>query len=87
MDVSVTRLRADLATWLDRARRGGDVVVTERGVPVARIVAVDASGLIERLERDGAVTRPARAHRPAAAKITRAASKRSVSTRVSEQRR
>nr|MBA2751865.1 type II toxin-antitoxin system prevent-host-death family antitoxin [Actinomycetota bacterium] len=52
MDVAISELRANLRGWVNRARAGDDVVVTERGVPVARLVAVDASGVIDRLERD-----------------------------------
>lgn len=42
MDVAVSELRANLKTYVDRARSGERVVVTERGVPVARLVPVDA---------------------------------------------
>jgi prevent-host-death family protein len=35
MDVSVSALRAELKQWVERARDGEDVVVTERGIPVA----------------------------------------------------
>lgn len=49
MDVAVTDLRAHLGKWIDEARNGADVVITDRGMPVARIVALDASPTIERL--------------------------------------
>ena len=38
MDVGITQLRAELAHWIDHARAGNEVVVTDRGAPVARIV-------------------------------------------------
>ena len=58
MDVSVSMLRAELKQWIDRAREGEDVVVTERGVPVARLSRIGSAGLIERLEREGLLTAP-----------------------------
>ena len=49
MDVSVSTLRAELKQWIDRAREGEEVVVTERGVPVVRLSRIGSAGLIERL--------------------------------------
>ena len=40
MDVAVTDLRAHLSEWLDRVREGDEVVITDRGVPVARLVGL-----------------------------------------------
>ncbi len=59
MNVAVTDLRADLGHWLDRARKGDEVIVTERGVPVARIVGVDSASTIEALTEAGVIARPA----------------------------
>lgn len=87
MDVAVSELRANLSTWLDRARTGDEVVVTERGVPVARLVGVEGAGLLERLERDGLISRPKAARRPAAAGRRRIAASSAVSDLVIEQRR
>ena len=58
MDVSVSALRAELKQWIDRSRAGEDVVITERGVPVARLSRIGSADLIERLERDGLLTPP-----------------------------
>jgi prevent-host-death family protein len=38
--VSVTDLKANLARYLRMVRRGSEVEILERGIPVARIVAV-----------------------------------------------
>jgi prevent-host-death family protein len=86
MDVSISDLRANLRTWVERARSGSDVVVTERGVPVARLVPVDATSVIERLERDGVLSRPTRS-RPRATGRSRVRAQGSVSELVIEQRR
>lgn len=66
MDVAVTDLRAHLGKWIDEARNGADVVITDRGMPVARIVALDASPTIERLVSEGLIRRPRRSSRPSA---------------------
>ena len=58
MDVSVSALRAELKQWIDRSRAGEDVVITERGIPVARLSRIGSADLIERLEREGLLTAP-----------------------------
>lgn len=60
MDVAISELRANLKSYVDRARGGESVVVTDRGVPVARLVPADHEELLERLAREGVVTRATR---------------------------
>ncbi len=60
--VGVARLKARLSAFLARVRSGEEIVVTDRGVPVARIVAIRSAGdddekRLERLERDGKIRR------------------------------
>jgi prevent-host-death family protein len=86
MDVAVSELRAHLGDWLDRARQGEDVVVTDRGVPVVKLVAVAGIDTIERLTREGVIT-PASTPRVSARNMPRVRSRGSVSDLVSEQRR
>ena len=80
-------LRAELADWIERVRGGEEVVVTDRGIPVARLIAVDAAPLLEQLTRQGVVGRPRRAARPTASGAARADARRPVSELVSDQRR
>lgn len=87
MDVAVSTLRAELADWVERARRGEEVVVTDRGIPVARLVGVDSAPLLERLTRQGVLGRPQRAGRPVAGGAARAHATGSVSELVAQQRR
>jgi prevent-host-death family protein len=87
VDVAISELRSNLRAWVDHARSGDDVVVTERGVPVARLVAVEASGVIERLERDGLITRPRSASRPRATGRHRVHASEPVSELVADSRR
>ena len=87
MEVAVTELRAHLSEWLSMVRDGGEVVVTERGVPVARLSAVGSSSLLERMIEEGLVARPQSAGRPKASRRSRPSSRRSVADIVSESRR
>lgn len=87
MDVAVTELRAHLSHWLEQVRNGEEVVVTERGVPVARLLGVDTASTIESLTARGVIARPVRGDRPAAAEQQRPRARGPVSELVSEQRR
>lgn len=87
MRVSVTDLRADLAAWITRAREGEDVVVTDRGAPVARLTAVEQVSLLERLTREGLLSPPAPGPGLRAGDVTRVRARADVSGLVGEQRR
>ena len=87
MDVTVTDLRAHLSAWLERARGGDDVVITDRGVPVARLTGLAATATLERLAADGVISRPVAAQRPRATGQPRPRSRRALSEIVSDQRR
>jgi prevent-host-death family protein len=57
-EVGVRDLRANLAHWLDEVRKGHEVVVTERGVPVARLLKAGEPTTFERLVAEGTITLP-----------------------------
>ncbi|MEM1332445.1 MAG: type II toxin-antitoxin system prevent-host-death family antitoxin [Actinomycetota bacterium] len=86
MDVAVSELRANLSRWIEAARDGDDVVITDRGTPVARIIAVDSASLLERLTAEGIISRPAQSSRPIAGRSSRPTPKRPIADLVSEQR-
>ena len=58
--VGVARLKAELSRYLDVAKHGHDVIITERGRPVARLTALrgadKASSRRERLAMAGVLT-------------------------------
>ncbi len=87
MDVAISALRAELSSWIERARAGEEVVVTDRGTPVARLLAVDTAPLIDQLVQQGALSKPRRAQRPVARGAVRARARAPVSALVGEQRR
>ncbi|MBO0803981.1 MAG: type II toxin-antitoxin system prevent-host-death family antitoxin [Nocardiopsaceae bacterium] len=86
MDVPVTELRAHLSDWLERAQRGEELIVTDRGVPVVRILGVSATATIQRLTAEGVIGRPASAKRPVASGRNLPRARRPLSDIVSEQR-
>jgi prevent-host-death family protein len=61
VELTLTQLRADLSDALEAAKNGDDVIITERGVPVARLKGIDSTDLLTRLEREGLITPPAEA--------------------------
>jgi prevent-host-death family protein len=87
MDVAITDLRAHLSVWLDRVRHGDEVVITERGVPVARLLGMSSTATLERLTAEGVIGRPATAERPQAIGRPRPRPRRPVADIISEQRR
>lgn len=62
MRASISILKARLSQYLAAVKAGEEVIVTERGRPVARITAVDLDGVPEgrlaKLVRDGRVRAP-----------------------------
>ena len=86
MDVAITALRAELSSWIDRVRAGEEIVVTDRGTPVARLLPVDTAPLLETLVQTGVLSKPLRADRPAARQASRVHARGPVADLVSEQR-
>jgi prevent-host-death family protein len=86
VDVSISTLRAELSSWIERARAGEEVVITERGIPVARLQAVDSAPLIDKLTQSGVLSRPS-GQRPKASDVVGAKATGSVSDLVGDQRR
>ena len=63
MDVSISQLKARLSEFLALVRAGQQVIVTDRGVPVARLAPLDGDpareARAERLVREGLARPPA----------------------------
>jgi prevent-host-death family protein len=87
MDVPVTELRAHLSEWMEQVRGGGELVITDRGVPVARLLGLTTASTLQRLAAEGVIGRPAAAQRPVASGRSRPRPRRPVADIVSEQRR
>ncbi len=87
MDVAISTLRAELSSWIERAQAGEEVIVTDRGTPVARLLAVDTAPLLDQLIQRGVLSRPRSAERPVARGASREHASGPVADLVSEQRR
>ncbi len=65
VNVGVKELRENLRSYLERVKDGDEVIVTERGKPVARLVARESDeALHDRLVRQGTITRAQRPKQP-----------------------
>lgn len=85
VDVGVRELRGRLSDYLAQVRQGHEVVITERGTAVARIVPIMGGRALDRAMAEGLVSpAPQRARtRPA----RRTHSRGPVSDLVADQRR
>jgi prevent-host-death family protein len=86
VDVAVTELRARLSVWLDLVRHGEEVVITDRGLPVARLLGMESTPTLARLTDEGVIARPVSAQRPKAAGRQRPRPRVPIADIVSEQR-
>jgi prevent-host-death family protein len=85
VEVGIRELRTHLGDYLEHVRGGGEVVVTDRGAAVARIVSIGEGRALDRLIAEGLVTPAARPTRGTPKRRVRAAG--SVSDLVDDQRR
>jgi prevent-host-death family protein len=83
-EVGVRELHDRLSEHLERVARGGHVVVTRRGRPIARLSAITSADPLADLVRRGLVTLPAHPRSPRRAGVK---ARGSVSELVAEQRR
>lgn len=59
MDVGIRELRNHLSRYVEQVQEGQEIVITDRGKPVARMVPVrGARAKLEQLIADGLATRP-----------------------------
>jgi antitoxin (DNA-binding transcriptional repressor) of toxin-antitoxin stability system len=68
-------------------RNGHEVVITDRGVPVARLMGLTTTATLERLTAEGVIGRPESGQRPIATGRNRPRPRRLLSDSVSEDRR
>ena len=60
MSVGVRELKAKLSEYLARAGAGEQVIVTDRGRPIARITGIDEGAAIDRGIAEGWIEEPRR---------------------------
>ena len=88
MKVGVRELRNNLSRYLDRVHAGDEVIVTDHGREIARVVPIANDerqpSALDRLVAEGLVARPIKARRPLPSRGISATE--AVSPLVSEQR-
>ena len=84
IQVGVRELRNNLSRYLERVRGGEEVIVTDRGSAVARVLPVGTERVLDRLIAEGLVTPAPQTKRPAGRPIKGTGT---VSDLVAEQRR
>lgn len=84
MEVGVRELRDHLSRYLERVQAGEEVVVTDHGRAVARVVGIPGGRALDRLVAEGVVT-PAR-EKARSRPGRRVTASGPVSTLVAEQR-
>ncbi|MCK6211574.1 type II toxin-antitoxin system prevent-host-death family antitoxin [Georgenia sp. EYE_87] len=57
--VGIRALKAQLSSYVERARSGEVVVVTDHGRPVAQLTPITGESVLERLVSEGLAVRPA----------------------------
>ena len=84
-EVGVAQLRRDLKRWVQRAQGGDEVIITDRGRPVARMTGIDLPAALQELIDEGAVSSPRR-DRPGARAVQRVRARGPVSSEVIRER-
>jgi prevent-host-death family protein len=86
MEVGIRDFRSQLSRWIEAVKSGSDVLITDRGRPVARLIPATGSRPLDRLIALGLVTPPSAPRRPIDPR-RRVPVKGNVSDLVAEQRR
>jgi prevent-host-death family protein len=58
VEVGIRELRAHLSRYLDQVREGEEIVVTDRGTPIAKISPTNGRSRIDELIAAGVITPP-----------------------------
>ncbi len=86
LEVGIRELRDHLSRWLDEVKDGGEIVVTERGRAVARLVPASRPSRLDALIERGIVT-PAADVRPSADALPKVRTSGDITRYVLDQRR
>ncbi len=86
MEAGIRDLRNNLSKYLDRVRAGEEIVVTDHGRAIARVVPMTRQRTVDRLIAEGRVTPAEEPKRPSASYGPRIKAKGTVSDLVDEQR-
>ena len=86
MEVGITEFRSNMSHWLTEIKAGDEILLTERDIPIARIIGVNGLTSWEQMIREGIVTPSTQQKRTKAENIKQISATGSVSNIVSEHR-
>ena len=70
MNVGIRELKAHLSEYVGKAAEGENIVVTDRGKPVAQLVGLGGTSMLDRGIAEGWITPPSRTHLTSAVRYT-----------------
>lgn len=86
-EIGIRELRDHLSRYLDQVKAGEEIVVTDRGTAVARLVPVNGERPIDRLIREGRITPAKRPKRGSLPKPIKPRTGKSISELLVDDRR
>jgi len=86
VEVGIAQLRRELKDWLERAGSGDEVVITERGRPIARLTGIDVAPLLDQLTQEGQISPAPDQPRASARDLQRVAATGDVAPRITAER-
>ncbi len=60
MNVGIRELKAHLSEYVGKAAEGENIIVTDRGKPVAQLIGLSGGSMLERGIKQGWITPPSR---------------------------
>lgn len=87
MQLEITAFRLDMRRWLKEIESGGEIILTDRNRPVARITGIgEVCPIMEQMKREGLIRGPRNPNRVQATGRKRAPVQGSVSDIITELR-
>ncbi len=79
MQLEITEFRSNIRRWLSEIESGGEIILTDRNRPVARVTGIKVSPITEQTEREVLIRGPRNPNRVQATGRKRAPVRGSVS--------
>lgn len=86
MQLGITAFRSEMSRWLNEIKSGGEIILTDRNRPVARITGIHVLPIMEQMEREGLISGPRNKNRVKATGRKRAPVQGSVSEIITQHR-
>lgn len=86
MQLGITAFRSDMRRWLNEVEAGGEIILTDRNRPVARITGIKVLPIMEQMKREGLIRGPRNKNRVKAMGRKRAPVQGSVSEIITQHR-